>query len=118
MYVLSYRLFTFIAHVVDSVPERKVETVVLPPAGPDIPQVSGAGEVFSVLVEGHSHDPVGGVEGFLHPVAVVNVNIDVENTLVILEQLQDPDYNVVDEAKTTCLQTRITKNRMRAAPSI
>ena len=100
MYVLSYRLFTFIAHVVDSVPERKVETVVLPPAGPDIPQVSGAGEVFSVLVEGHSHDPVGGVEGFLHPVAVVNVNIDIEDALMVLEQLKDGKHDVVHVAKT------------------
>lgn len=41
------------------------------------PQVSGAREVFAVLVKGDRHDPVRGVEGLLHPVTVVDVNVDV-----------------------------------------
>jgi chorismate synthase len=45
------------------------------------PEVSSSRKVFSVLVEGDSHDPVGGVEGFLHSVSVVDVNVDVENSL-------------------------------------
>ncbi len=32
-------------------------------------------------MEGDSHDPVGGVEGFLNAVSVVDVNVDVENSL-------------------------------------
>ena len=47
------------------------------------PQVSSAREVLAVLVEGHGHDAVGGVEGLLDPIAVVNVNVNVENTLVV-----------------------------------
>ena len=34
-------------------------------------------EVVSIFMEGHSHDPVREVEGFLNTVAMVNVNINV-----------------------------------------
>lgn len=47
------------------------------------PQVSGSGEVFPVLVKGNSHDSVCGVEGLLHPVTVVDVNVDVQHPLVV-----------------------------------
>ena len=41
------------------------------------PEVAGAGEVLSILVEGDSHDSVCRVEGLLNTVAMVNVNVDV-----------------------------------------
>lgn len=47
------------------------------------PQVSGAGEVLPVLVKGDGHDSVCGVEGLLHAVAVVNVDVDVQHPLVV-----------------------------------
>lgn len=47
------------------------------------PQVSCAGEILSVLVEGHGHDTVRGVEGFLHTVSMMDVNIYVQNPLVV-----------------------------------
>ena len=40
-------------------------------------------------MERDCHDSVCGVECLLYSISVVNVNINVENTLVILEQLQD-----------------------------
>ena len=52
-------------------------------------EISGAGEVLSVLVEGDGHHAVGGVEGLLHAVAVVDVDVDVQHPLVVLEQFQD-----------------------------
>lgn len=47
------------------------------------PQVAGAGEILSVLVEGDGHDAVCGVESLLHAVAVMDVNVDVEDPLVV-----------------------------------
>jgi len=47
------------------------------------PQVACTGEVLPVLVEGHSHDAVGGVEGFLHAVSMMDVNVYVQNSLVV-----------------------------------
>ena len=68
-----------------TVSEGEVEGVVLAAAGPDVAEVAGAGEVFSVLVEADSHHSVRGVERLLDPVTVVNVDIDVEHSLVVLQ---------------------------------
>jgi hypothetical protein len=43
--------------------------------------VAGAGKILAVLVEGHCHHTVGAVEGLLHAVAVVDVNVDVQHAL-------------------------------------
>lgn len=40
-------------------------------------------EKFTILVKTARHDPVGRVEGFFHAIPVVDVNIDVQNTLMI-----------------------------------
>lgn len=40
-------------------------------------------EVVSIFVEGHCHDPVSEVEGFLDPVTMVDVNINVEHPRVV-----------------------------------
>ena len=94
---------TLVAGVVNAVTEGEVEAVVLPSPSSNVPEVSSPGEVLSVLVEADGHDPVRGVEGLLHPVSVVNVNIDVEDSLVVLEELQDGQDNVIDIAEATGL---------------
>jgi len=50
-------------------------------------------------VEAHCHDTIGGIEGLLHAIAVMDVYIYVENTLVVLKQLEDSKDNIVDVAK-------------------
>ena len=92
-----------VAGVVDTVTQREVEAVVLATPCSYVPEVARAGEVLSVLVEADSHDSVSGVEGLLHPVTVVDVNIYVEDSLVVLEELQDGEYNVIDVTESTGL---------------
>jgi len=40
-------------------------------------------------MERHSHDSVGSIERFLNTVAVVNVNVDVQNPLLESKELND-----------------------------
>lgn len=47
------------------------------------PEVSGSREVLPVFMEGHRHDPVCGVEGLLHSVPMVDVNVYVQHPLVV-----------------------------------
>lgn len=47
------------------------------------PEVSSSREVLSVFMEGHGHDPVCGVEGLFHTISMVNVNINVQHSLVV-----------------------------------
>lgn len=56
-------------------------------------------EVLPVLMEGHGHHPIRGVEGLLDAVAVVHVDVHVQHALVVLQQLQDPEHDVVHVAE-------------------
>ena len=66
------------------------------------PEVTGSWEILSIFVEGDCHDPVCGVERLLHPVPVVNVNVDVQDPLVVLEKFKDGENDVVDIAEARC----------------
>ena len=65
---------------------------------------AGAGEevVFVVFVEGERHDAVAGPECLLDTVAVVDVDVDVEDPGVVAEELEDAEHDVVDVAEAGC----------------
>lgn len=44
--------------------------------------------------------PVSGVEGFLHAVPMVDIDVDIHHTRVILQEFQDTKDDVVDIAET------------------
>ncbi|KAF3844660.1 hypothetical protein F7725_007823, partial [Dissostichus mawsoni] len=76
--LFTYRFeYGFIRLIINPIPQR----------------VACAREVLSVLVEGHRHDTVCGVESLLHTVSMMDVNVDVQNSLVNCQN------NVVDVAK-------------------
>ena len=45
-------------------------------------EIACSGEEIAKFVEGDGHHTVGGIEGFLDAIAVVNININVQNTSV------------------------------------
>ena len=51
------------------------------------------------------HDTVRGIECFLHSVTMVDINVDVKNTRMVSEQLQNREYNIVHitESAGLCL---------------
>jgi len=46
------------------------------------------------------HDTVGRVEGLFDTIAVVNIDINVQDTLMETQQLKDRQNNVVDVAES------------------
>ena len=85
--------------VVHAVVEGEVDGVVLAVGVAHVEDVAGAREVLAELVEADGHDAVGRVEGLLDAVAVVDVDVDVEDALVLLEELEDGQNAVVDVAE-------------------
>lgn len=51
--------------------------------------------------------PVGEVERLLDPIAVVDVDVDVQHTRVVFEQLQDGQHQVVDVAEARRLDRQV-----------
>mmetsp|Transcript_5354 Transcript_5354/g.15736 ORF Transcript_5354/g.15736 Transcript_5354/m.15736 type:complete len:478 (+) Transcript_5354:47-1480(+) len=87
--------------VIHAFPQRTVHRVVLPRPHADILEVSGAREEVAVFVEGNCHHSVREVKSLLHAISVVDVNVDVEDSRMVLEELQARDDNVVDVAEPT-----------------
>lgn len=81
--------------VVNAVEEGDVEGVVGTwvggVQGAGVVDAAGAGEedFFFVFVEGECHYSIGGPEGLLDAVAVVDVDVDVEDAGVVEEELED-----------------------------
>ena len=60
--------------------------------GAHVLHVARAREVLAKLVKGEREHAIGGVEGLLDTVAVVDVDVDVEHPLVMFQQLQDRQH--------------------------
>lgn len=50
-------------------------------------------------MEGHGHDAVRGIKSLLHAVSVVNINVDVQHSLVIPRRRTESNYCVSSEQK-------------------
>lgn len=66
---------------------------------PNVLEVPRPGEELAVLVERAGHHPVGRVEGLLDAVAVVDVDVDVQDAGVVPQQLEDAEDDVCNGAK-------------------
>lgn len=80
--------------VVDSVTEREVDGVVLALADTNVTKLTGSREILAILVERDRHDSVGGIEGLLDTITVVNIDIDVEDALVEAQELEDTENDI------------------------
>jgi hypothetical protein len=88
---------TLVRLVGDAVPQGEVDGVVLALAMSNVLDVPRSGEELPVLVEGGRHYTVGRVEGLLHPIAVVHINIDVEDSRVVTQELENAEDDVCSE---------------------
>ena len=88
-----------VAVVVDAVLERVVDGVALAAPLALVALGARAGEEVAELVERGRHDAVGRVEGLLDAVAVVDVDVDVQDARVVPQELEDGEDDVVDVAE-------------------
>jgi hypothetical protein len=83
-----------VGNIINAIAEREVDSVVLALANTDVAKLASAWEVLSILVERNSHDTVSGVESLLDTIAVMNINVNVENTLFETKELNDAQDDV------------------------
>ena len=89
-----------VSSVIDSRPQGDVDGVIAAALHADLVNVPGPGEEsVAVLVKGEGHDPAVPVEGFLHAVPVVDVNVNVQDPRIVSEQFEHGEDNVVDVAE-------------------
>jgi len=91
-----------VGSIVNAVLEGHIEGIVLALLSPDLSDIaSPREESIAVLVEGDGHDPVSEEERILHSIPVVHINVNVQHSRVISQQLDDRQHNVIDVTKPT-----------------
>ena len=50
-------------------------------------------------MKAHGHDPIRREKGLLDAVAMVHVDVDVEDALVVLQELEDGEHNIINVAE-------------------
>ena len=84
--------------------QGNIERIVFPLELANFIDITGAREkIISILMKRNSHDPVRKEKRFFDPIAMVNINIKVEDSWVHLKEFKDADNDVVHIAKTTGL---------------
>lgn len=73
--------------VIDTITEREVDGVMFALSYTDISELTSTGKVFTVLVEGDGHNAIGSVKSFFDAIAVVDIYVDIQDTLLVSEQL-------------------------------
>jgi hypothetical protein len=71
----------------DAITKREVDCVVFALPNTDIAKLTGTREVLAVLVERTGHDAISCVEGLFDTIAVVNININVKDSLFEAQKL-------------------------------
>lgn len=84
-----------IGDIVDTVTEREVDCIVFALTNADVAQFAGSGKVLAIFVERDSHDTVGGVESLFHTIAMVNVDIDIKDSLLESQKLENAEDDVL-----------------------
>jgi hypothetical protein len=84
----------FVRDIVNSIAKGEVHRVVLALTDTNIPQFTCARKVFTVLVERDCHNPVSSVESFLNTIAMMNVNVNVEDTGLEAEEFDYAEYDI------------------------
>lgn len=80
--------------IVNTVAEGEVDGVVFARTDTDVAKFASTGEVLAIFVERDSHDTISRVESFLHTIAMVNINVDVEDPLLESQKLEDAKDDV------------------------
>mmetsp|Transcript_21127 Transcript_21127/g.35286 ORF Transcript_21127/g.35286 Transcript_21127/m.35286 type:complete len:256 (-) Transcript_21127:392-1159(-) len=93
----------FVRFVIDSIFQWEVDRVILALSDSNILDVTCSRKVLAKLVEGDTHHTIGGVEGLLDSITVVNVDVNVQHPLVDLEEFEDGEDDVVDVTETGSL---------------
>lgn len=64
----------------------------------NIAKVAGSWKEFAVFMQGDTHYPVSGVEGFFDTVAVMHIDVDVQHSCMEPEQFKDCEDDICTSA--------------------
>jgi hypothetical protein len=83
-----------VSHIGNSITKREIDRIILTRTNTNITEFTSTREVFAVFVERDGHDAIGGVKSLFDSIAMMNIDINVENALLKSEELEDAEDDV------------------------
>jgi hypothetical protein len=65
--------------------------------------IASAWEEISISMERYCHDSICAVEGFLDSISMMHVDVNIEYSVMVFQELQDSEDYIIDIAEATCL---------------
>jgi hypothetical protein len=78
-----------VCRIINAVSQGEVDGIVLTSANTDVAKLTGTWKVFAIFVERDGHNSVRGIKSFLNAIAVVNIDVNVQDPLLEAEKLND-----------------------------
>lgn len=63
-----------------------------------VAKLAGTREELAIFVEGDGHYPIGRVKSLFNAIAMMDVNVNIKNALVVAKKFQDTEDNVYQSA--------------------
>lgn len=94
---LKYQLEREIIH---SFGEWKINAIPFPSLGTNIRNISSTWKKCTILMKRHCKNTVCGIKRFLHRISMMDVDVNIQNTLMAFQQFQNGKNNVVNITKS------------------
>jgi hypothetical protein len=83
-----------VRRIINTVSEREIDSVVLASANSNVAKLTSTRKVLAVLVKRDSHDSVRGIKGFFNAIAMVDIDVDIQDPLFEAEKLNNAENDV------------------------
>jgi hypothetical protein len=85
---------TLVGNVVDTIAQREIDSVVFAGADANIAKFTSTRKVLAVLVKGYGHNAIGCVKCLLDTITMMDINVDIKNSLLESQKLKDSENNI------------------------
>ena len=90
----------FVGRIINTVSKREIDSIIFSGANTNIAELTSTREILAIFVKRDSHNSVGSIESFFNAIAVVNVNVDIQDSLFESEKLDYAKDNVYKMIRT------------------
>lgn len=70
-----------VRNVIDPIAKREIYRIIFAISNSDVTKFTGPREVLAVFMERYGHDTICRVEGLLHAVSMMDINVDIQHPL-------------------------------------
>ena len=92
-----------VSGIINALLQRNIQRVILPLTSASLLQVSRARKEVSIPMETDRHHSISCVERLFYTIAMMYIDVDIQDSIMIFEKLKDSQHYIIDVAEATGL---------------